>query len=76
MRLGRAVNESVLDALNLPDDVRLAFVEVEIVPTESEQLAATKAENEHQHVSRVERVPVPLCGLEELSGLVDGSRSA
>ncbi len=57
-RLGFTVVELLADALELPADIHLGDVEVDVCPWQSENFAQAQAEDQHRHVPDVHRVVV------------------
>ena len=63
-------------SLELPPDVDLGGIKVDICPGEPQRFTATQAENENQHVGRIQRVVLAPGGFQEGTGLCRSERVA
>jgi hypothetical protein len=70
-RLSLAVPDLMARPLELPPDVDLGGIEVDICPGEPQRFSTSQTENENQHVGRVQRVMIAPGGFQKGAGLLD-----
>ena len=63
-------------SLELPANMDLGVVEIDISPSEPQRFATPQAENENQHVGRIQRVVLAPGGFQEGTGLCRSERVA
>src|SRR4029453_13351877 len=71
-RLGLAEDELAVDTLQTVTDLDLTTIQVDLWPPEPEHFAPSKAEDEDQHVGRVERVAAVPSRHEKRLGFLKG----